>query len=75
MKKASACGNSNSCVWVGFDLTQDRVLVAVAEDPAAIRLMFTPEEWRVFVEAVQRGEFAVPVLRAEAKEIQAGVTA
>jgi hypothetical protein len=65
MIKSSAC-REESCVWVGFDLTQDRVMVAVSEDKEAIRLLFTPAEWDAFVAGTVAGEFTVERLRRAA---------
>jgi hypothetical protein len=65
MIKSSAC-REESCVWVGFDLTQGRVLVAVAPEPEAIRLKFTPEEWAMFLAGAAAGEFNVERLRRAA---------
>jgi hypothetical protein len=68
MIKSSAC-RSESCVWVGYDATRDRVLVAIAEEPEAIRLAFTPEEWDTFVAGTVAGEFTMERLRANAATI------
>ena len=57
MKKSSACGNSNSCVWVG--LTPDGLVVVndSSDRRKGPAVLFTREEWDAFIKGVQRGEF------------------
>jgi hypothetical protein len=57
MKKSSACGNSNSCVFVGL-APNGKVRVATDESPLPGSVIyFTREEWDAFIKGVQRGEF------------------
>lgn len=57
MKKSSACGNSNSCVFVGL-ASNGLVRVSDAETPERGRVLeFTREEWDAFIKGVMIGEF------------------
>lgn len=60
MKKSSACGNSNSCVWVGLTPGGTAPVVRVSDDEhagVAETLFFTRAEWDAFVAGVKAGEF------------------
>lgn len=65
MKKSSACGNSNSCVFVG--LTPDGLVRVADADPAerGRMLEFTREEWDAFVKGVMIGEFRYDRLKED----------
>jgi len=69
MKRARACGNSNACVHAGAVPADDPdlILIKVAGHPdGGPFLMFTEEEWSVFVEGAKAGEFDTDRLVAEA---------
>lgn len=59
MRLFKACGNSNSCVYVGATpegeiVVTDRPTLEVPED---VRLVFTREEWEEFITAAKTGFF------------------
>jgi hypothetical protein len=56
-RKSSYSGNNGgNCVEVARNMP-DAVAVRDSKDPEGLRLVFTPDEWRVFVAGIKAGEF------------------
>lgn len=69
MKKAKACGNSNSCVFVGAlpgEGPVQTLVVVMGDDDQGPKLTFTRAEWDAFVDGVKAGEFDTDTLVLEA---------
>jgi Domain of unknown function (DUF397) len=54
--KSSHSGN-NGCVEVAHG--EDQIAVRDSKDPSGPMLLFTPREWRAFLDGVRDGEFDV----------------
>lgn len=69
MIKSSACGNSNSCVWVGLT-DSGLVRVSTVEDLTASGdfLDYTRKEWESFIAGAKAGEFDFGKLTTEPKD-------
>jgi Domain of unknown function (DUF397) len=54
-RKSSRSNNGGACVEVAE--TPDAIGVRDSKNPTGPVLVFTPDEWRAFVEGVHAGEF------------------
>lgn len=70
VKKSTASGNSNSCVYAGAiladDVDPDLIKVAAYPDGGPF-VTFNREEWDAFVTGVKAGEFDTDRLVSEAR--------
>ena len=55
--KSSHSGN-NGCVEVAHG--DEQIAVRDSKDPSGPMLLFTPREWRAFLDGVRDGEFDLP---------------
>ncbi|MEV0347770.1 DUF397 domain-containing protein [Nonomuraea sp. NPDC052129] len=58
-RKSSRSGGGNNCVEVARNLP-GVVAVRHSKDPDGAALVFTPGEWRAFIEGSKDGEFDLP---------------
>jgi hypothetical protein len=56
--RVSSFCTDGSCVGVGIDRDEVRVVDTKSDDAPALR--FTPDEWAAFVAGVKAGEFDLP---------------
>lgn len=68
-RKATASGTQGQCVEVR--LAGDRVEVRDSKDPQGPTLLYTPQEWETFLEAVVEGEFSLEALRQSPEVVRA----
>ncbi|MFG2076714.1 protein of unknown function [Nonomuraea maritima] len=57
-RKSSASGDNGQCVEVATNLP-GIVAVRDSKDPQGPALIFTPGEWRAFLQGADRGEFTI----------------
>lgn len=55
-RKSTRSNNGGACVEVATNLP-GIVAIRDSKDPAGTKLIFTPAEWRAFVDGVRGGEF------------------